>query len=118
MMTSADMQGPGSGIGPQAGGFSPTPADAMAARIRQQSSQQLMQYALYSDPRTRAMAGMLAKGLAGDDASAANLLKNTGTGQGIKDMSAAMMQSGIIPGGNPAQMAFHTQQMMATKVSV
>lgn len=115
MMTLADMQGPGSGIGPQAGGFAPTPADAMASRLRQQSSQQFMQYALYSDPRTRAMSGMLAKGLAGDNATAASLLKNTGTGQVIKDMSAAMMQSGLVPGGNPAQMAFHTQQMMATQ---
>lgn len=115
MMTSADMQGPGSGIGPQAGGFSPTPADAMASRLRQQSSQQLMQWALYNDPRTRAMSGMLAKGLAGDDATAANLIKNTSAGQMIKDMSAAVVQSGIMPGGNPAQMAFHTQQMMATQ---
>lgn len=114
-MTFSDMQHPGSGVGPQAGGFAPTPADAMASQIRQASSQQLMQYALYSDPRTRAMAGMMARGLAGDAASAEKLLSKTGTGQALKDASAFMMNSGVIPGGNPANLAYNVQGMMSSQ---
>lgn len=114
MFTTADTQIPGSGVGPQSGGFSPTPGEAMYSQLRQQSSQQFMQYSIQADPRTRATTGMLARGLAGDAASAAELLKTT-TGAAIRDLSALITQSGLIPGGNPANLAAATERMAATQ---
>lgn len=104
-----------SGIGPQTGGFNPTPADALSSPLRQNSSTGLMEYALYNDPRTRALSGLLATGLAGNQEQAARLLQNTGTGQFIKDASMAAVAYGLIPGGSPTQMAAGVQQMVASQ---
>lgn len=104
-----------SGIGPQTGGFNPTPADAISSSLRQNSSLGLMEYALYNDPRVRAMSGLLATGIAGDSQRASDLIHNTGQGQLLKDISALAVSSGLIPGGSPTQLAANVQQMVATQ---
>ena len=104
-----------SGIGPQTGGFSPTPVDSISSSLRQNSSMGLMEYALYNDPRTRALSGLLATGLAGDPNQASNLIKNTGQGQLLKDISALAVSAGLVPGGSPTQLAANVQQMVATQ---
>ena len=104
-----------SGIGPQTGGFNPTPADAISSSLRQNSSMGLMEYALYNDPRTRALSGLLATGLAGDSAQAANLIKNTAQGQLLKDISALAVSAGLVPGGSPTQLASNVQTMVASQ---
>lgn len=105
----------GSGLGYQSGGFAPTPAEAISSELRARSSQGLMEHALYSDPRTRALAGMAASALAGDPATAAKLISNTKTGQFIKDSIGMAMHAGLVPGGNPMQMAHGVQQMVASQ---
>lgn len=112
---SGGLYAPGSGLGPQAGGYAPTPQEAMQAILKQQSSQQLMEYAVRSDPRTKALAGMVAKALAGDNATATSVLNNSKTGQFIKDGASFLMQSGLMPGGNPANLAVQVQNMMASQ---
>lgn len=114
-MFNSDFFAPGSGIGPQSGGFSPTPADGVMSQLRQKSSQGLMEYALYTDPRARALSGLAAKGLAGDPNTASALIKNSAQGQLIKDAVGLAMMSGIIPGGNPMNLAANVQQMMSTQ---
>lgn len=104
-----------SGVGPQTGGFSPTPADSISSSLRQNSSMGLMEYALYNDPRTRTLSGLLATGLAGDPNQASNLIKNTGQGQLLKDISALAVSAGLVPGGSPTQLAANVQQMVATQ---
>lgn len=104
-----------SGIGPQTGGFNPTPADAISSSLRQNSSLGLMEYALYNDPRVRAMSGLLATGIAGDSQRASDLIHNTGQGQLLKDISALAVSSGLVPGGSPTQLAANVQQMVATQ---
>jgi hypothetical protein len=104
-----------SGIGPQTGGFNPTPAEAISSSLRQNTSNGLLEYALYSSPRVRNASGLLATGLAGDPAQASRLLNNTGQGQFLKDISAAAVTAGLIPGGNPMQLAAGVQQMVGTQ---
>lgn len=104
-----------SGIGPQTGGFGPTPADAISSSLRQNSTNGLLEYSLYSSPRVRNASGLLATGMAGDPAQAARLLNNTGQGQLLKDISAAAVAAGLIPGGNPMQLAAGVQQMVGTQ---
>lgn len=104
-----------SGIGPQTGGFNPTPADAMSSAIRQNSTNGLLEYSLFSSPRVRNFSQQLATGLAGDPAQASRLLNNTGQGQLLKDISALAVASGLIPGGNPMQLAASVQQMVGTQ---
>lgn len=104
-----------SGIGPQTGGFNPTPADSITSSLRQNSSDGLMQYALYNDPRVRAITGLMATGLAGDPNQASNLIKNTGQGQLLKDISALAVAAGLVPGGSPVQLAAGVQQMVGTQ---
>lgn len=104
-----------SGLGPQTGGFNPTPADAISSTLRQNSSAGLMEYALYNDPRTRALSGLLATGLAGSQEQAANMLRNSSSGQFIKDASMAAVSAGLIPGGSPTALAAGVQQMVATQ---
>lgn len=104
-----------SGLGPQSGGFSPTPSDKIQAPIRQASGMGLMEHALASDPASRALSGLLVTGLAGNPAQAANMLRNSTQGQLIKDLASIAMSSGLIPGGNPMQLAASVQQMMATQ---
>jgi hypothetical protein len=104
-----------SGVGPQTGGFNPTPADAISSSLRQSSTNGLLEYALYSSPRVRNASGLLATGLAGDPTQASRLLNNTGQGQLLKDISAAAVAAGLIPGGNPMQLAAGVQQMVGTQ---
>jgi hypothetical protein len=104
-----------SGIGPQTGGFNPTPADSISSVLRQNSSDGLMQYALYNDPRVRALTGLAATGLAGDPNQASNLIKNTGQGQLLKDIAALAVAAGLVPGGSPVQLAAGVQQMVGTQ---
>jgi hypothetical protein len=104
-----------SGIGPQTGGFNPTPADTISSAFRQNSTNGLLEYSLYSSPRVRGFSGLLATGLAGDPAQAAKLLNNTGQGQLLKDVSALAVAAGLIPGGNPVQLAAGVQQMVGTQ---
>ena len=105
---------PGSGIGPQSTGFAPTPGEAFASQLRRSSAEQLMAYSLYSDPRARTMQGAIARGLAGDAASAQSLMRGTG-GALIKDATAALLQSGLVPGGNPANLAYAVQNLTASQ---
>lgn len=104
-----------SGLGPQTGGFNPTPVDTMAAARRQQSSTELSNYALASDPRVRALSGLLATGMAGDAEQASKLIHNTKQGQVLKDISALAVGAGLIPGGSPVQLAGSVQQMIGTQ---
>jgi hypothetical protein len=104
-----------SGIGPQTGGYNPTPAEALAAQIRQQASLSLMEYALRNDPRVRAMSGLLATGIAGDPEKASELIHKSGTGQILKDISALAVSAGLIPGGSPTELASKVQEMIATQ---
>jgi hypothetical protein len=104
-----------SGIGPQTGGFNPTPADAISSSLRQNSSVGLMEYALYNDPRVRAMSGLLATGIAGDSNRASDLIHNTGQGQLLKDVSALAVSAGLVPGGSPTQLASNVQQMVSSQ---
>jgi hypothetical protein len=104
-----------SGIGPQTGGFNPTPADAISSSLRQNSSLGLMEYALYNDPRVRALSGLMATGIAGDSEQASRLIHNTAQGQLLKDISALAVSSGLVPGGSPTQLAANVQQMVATQ---
>lgn len=106
---------PVSGLGPQSGGFNPTPADALGSAVRQASSMGLMEYALYTDPRARALAGLVATGLAGDPNQAAMLIKNSAQGQFIKDTVGVAMSAGLVPGGNPMQLAASVQQMVGSQ---
>jgi len=101
-----------SGLGPQTGGFSPTPADAISSAFRQASSNGLLEYSLYSSPRVRALSGILATGLAGDPAQAARL---SGQSQLLKDVSALAVAAGLVPGGSPMQLASSVQQMVGTQ---
>jgi hypothetical protein len=104
-----------SGIGPQTGGFNPTPADAISSLLRQNASSGLLEYALYSDPRVRALSGLLATGVAGDAAQASKLIHNSSQGQLLKDISALAVGAGLVPGGSPVQLASNVQQMVATQ---
>jgi hypothetical protein len=104
-----------SGIGPQTGGFNPTPADAISSSLRQNSSLGLMEYALYNDPRVRALSGLAATGIAGDPTQASKLIHNTGQGQLLKDVSALAVAAGLVPGGSPTQLAANVQQMVGTQ---
>ena len=104
-----------SGIGPQTSGYSPTPVDAMSSAIRQYSTNGLLEYSLFSSPRVRNFSQQLATGLAGDPTQAARLLNNTGQGQLLKDVSALAVAAGLIPGGNPMQLAASVQQMVGTQ---
>lgn len=115
MSINANFFANASGLGPQTGGFNPTPADAISSTLRQNSSAGLMEYALYNDPRTRALSGLLATGLAGSKEQAANMLRNTSQGQLIKDASMAAVAAGLIPGGSPTALAAGVQQMVATQ---
>lgn len=103
------------GMGPQTGGYNPTPVDAMASRYGQESSSEFMEYARYSDARTKAISGLLATGIAGDSDLAEKLLKDSKQGQFIKDIAATVVSSGIVPGGSPLQLAQGVQQMVASQ---
>ena len=104
-----------SGLGPQTGGFNPTPSDSISSALRQNSSRGLLDYSVYTDSRYRALTGLAATGLAGDASAASNLIKNSTAGQLIKDVAAAAVSSGLMPGGSPTQMAHGVQQMVATQ---
>lgn len=104
-----------SGLGPQTGGFNPTPADAISSSLRQNTSRGLLDYSVYTDSRYRALTGLAATGLAGDPTTASNLMRNSAAGQLIKDVAAAAVSSGLLPGGSPTQMAHGVQQMVATQ---
>lgn len=105
---------PGSGIGPQGSGYAPTPADAMTSELRRESAMQLMQYSVYSSPQARTIQGTLARGLAGNAAMAQGFM-NTSAGAMVRDASAALVQSGLVPGGNPANLAYAVQNMIASQ---
>lgn len=102
-----------SGLGPQTGGFNPTPADNIFAQARARSSQGLMEYALYTAPQVRNASMLTATALTGDPARAAEMLKNSSQGQLIKDTFGMAMQSGLLPGGNPMNLAASVQNTIA-----
>lgn len=104
-----------SGLGPQTGGFNPTPSESISSALRQNSSRGLLDYSVYTDSRYRALTGLAATGLAGDPNVASNLIKNSNAGQLIKDVAAAAVSSGLVPGGSPTQMALGVQQMVSTQ---
>jgi hypothetical protein len=115
MAINQDLFAPASGIGPQVGGFNPTPASRISAGIRENSSVSLMEYALRSSPRVRAATGLLATGLAGDPNQADALINNSTQGKIIQDLTSAALGAGLIPGGSPVQLAGSIQQMVASQ---
>lgn len=108
----ADLTGQASGIGPQMGGFAPTPGELWRAQMQAQSGMQLQQYALYTDPSARAAQGLLATAITGSQAKAKEMLDNSAAGQAIKDITAIATARGLAPGGNPANMMYGVQQMV------
>lgn len=102
-----------SGMGPQTGGFNPTPSESVFAQSRARSTQGLMEYALYTAPQVRASSMMTATALTGDPAKAHEMLKNSGQGQLIKDTYGMAMAAGLLPGGNPMNLAANVQQSIA-----
>jgi hypothetical protein len=73
-----------------------------------------MDYALYTAPQVRNSSMLTATALAGDPAKAHEMLKNTAQGQFIKDTYGVAMQSGLMPGGNPMNLASSVQQMISS----
>lgn len=106
---------PIAGYGPQPVAFNPTPSDAMGGDLRARSAAGFSQWALGQDAQFRRMTGMLATGLAGDGETASKLLHNSKTGQLIKDSVGMAMQSGLIPGGSPVQLAHSMRQMVGSQ---
>ena len=102
-----------SGMGPQTGGFNPTPSESVFAQSRARSTQGLMEYALYTAPQVRSSSMMTATALTGDPAKAYEMLKNSAQGQLIKDTYGTAMAAGLLPGGNPMNLAANVQQSIA-----
>lgn len=101
-------------MGPQTGGMRPTAAMALQQLQNYQSTQQLLQYAAYTDPRTRMAQGLIARGITGSSgARASDWLNASREGQLVKDMSAVMAARGMLGGGNLANMAYGVQQTVA-----
>ena len=105
---------PASAYGPQSGGFNPFPSDKTDALNRQQSSQALLENQLFNSPQVRALSGLIGLGLTGDPNAASNFLNKSAMGQFTKDIVAALVGSGLIPGGSPVNLGASVNQMIAS----
>ena len=105
---------PANAYGPQSGGFNPFPSDRTDSANRQQSSQALLENQLFNSPQVRALSGLVGLGLTGDPAAASNFLNKSAMGQFTKDIVAALVGSGLIPGGSPVNLGASVNQMIAS----